>query len=108
MASGLGCLLRSALLRTDLRMDGRLRRAEQAAKKLNKPAAGSDIHLNKGFKQSIKTIEKTAASHFYRPDLRKAAIARYAALYHDQRVKKNVGKRAAASIKKGRTSKRTA
>ena len=71
--------------------------------------AGSDIHLNKGFKQAVKTIEKTAASHYYRPDLRKAAGARYAALYHDQRVKKNVGKRAAAAaIKKGRTSKRTA
>ena len=79
----------------------------QAEKRPNKPVSGSDIHLNKGFKKSIKTIEKTACSHFYRPDLRRAAIARYSALYHDQRTKKEVGKRAkATAIKKARTSKR--
>jgi hypothetical protein len=66
----------------------------QKPKKQHNPSdATYTIPLKKGWKKSLKTLDGTAASHFYRADLRKAFFARYASLYCDDKIANNTGKR---------------
>ena len=60
----------------------------------------AEIALNRDFRRVEKTIKSQAIDNFYRADLKKAALAKYSAVYRSNRVAKGVKK--TAPIKKGR------
>jgi len=60
----------------------------------------ASIALNKNFRRTEKTIKSQAIDNYYRPDLKKAALAKYTAVYRSNRVAKGVKK--VAPVKKGR------
>mmetsp|Transcript_33611 Transcript_33611/g.77550 ORF Transcript_33611/g.77550 Transcript_33611/m.77550 type:complete len:149 (-) Transcript_33611:373-819(-) len=68
----------------------------------SKPSAASvEIPLNRCFRRSAKTIGNTAGSPYYRPDLQKAALAKYDKIYRANRIAKGVKK--PVLTKKGRS-----
>ena len=58
------------------------------------------IALNKDFRRVEKTITSQATDNYYRPDLKKEALAKYSAVYRGNRAAKGVKK--AVPIKRGR------
>lgn len=63
-----------------------------ATKHHRKPkAAVKTVPLAKGHDRSIDTVNKRLYSGFYRPDLRSAALARYAALKRTSRTRQSKG-----------------
>ena len=60
----------------------------------------ASIALNKNFRRTEKTIKSQSIDNYYRPDLKKAALAKYTAVYRSNRVAKGVKK--VAAVKKGR------
>eukprot|EP00549_Striatella_unipunctata_P021571 CAMPEP_0118673532 /NCGR_PEP_ID=MMETSP0800-20121206/376_1 /TAXON_ID=210618 ORGANISM="Striatella unipunctata, Strain CCMP2910" /NCGR_SAMPLE_ID=MMETSP0800 /ASSEMBLY_ACC=CAM_ASM_000638 /LENGTH=153 /DNA_ID=CAMNT_0006568609 /DNA_START=229 /DNA_END=690 /DNA_ORIENTATION=- len=61
------------------------------------------IPLNKHFRATVHTISSQAVDNYYRPDLKKAALAKYSCVYRANRVAKGIKK--ALPVKKGRYSK---
>ncbi|KAJ8774199.1 hypothetical protein K2173_009630 [Erythroxylum novogranatense] len=59
-------------------------------KKQNKPAAlRHDSVMNKEFRRMTKAVENQVADNYYRPDLKKAALARLSAVHRSLKVAKS-------------------
>jgi large subunit ribosomal protein L28e len=72
----------------------------RSAKKSGNAVAVQSIPINKSFKKVVKTIESQTVSNYYRPDLKKDALAKYSCVYKANRVAKGIKK--AVPVKKGR------
>mmetsp|Transcript_23466 Transcript_23466/g.46886 ORF Transcript_23466/g.46886 Transcript_23466/m.46886 type:complete len:148 (+) Transcript_23466:248-691(+) len=58
------------------------------------------IALNKDFRRVENTIKTQATDNYYRPDLKREALAKYSAVYRSNRIAKGVKK--GVPVKKGR------
>lgn len=72
----------------------------KSAGKADSKAAVREIPINKSFKKVVKTIESTTVSNYYRPDLKRDALAKFSAVYKANRIAKNIKK--GVACKKGR------
>jgi large subunit ribosomal protein L28e len=73
----------------------------KTASKSDSKAASASVPVNKSFKRVVKTIEKTTADNYYRPDLKSDALAKYSKVYQANRIARGVKK--AVPVKKGRS-----
>jgi Ribosomal L28e protein family. len=74
----------------------------KTASKADKSVAIAETPMNKPFEKVCKNVEKTVVDNFYRPDLKKDALAKYSAVYQANRRAKGIKK--AVPVKKGRKS----
>ena len=72
----------------------------KTASKSGSTVAVQDIPINKSFKKVVKTIESKTLSNYYRPDLRRDALAKFSKVYQANRYAKDVKK--VVAMKKGR------
>jgi large subunit ribosomal protein L28e len=81
--------------------DNRAALTKKTKKAVNSGKAGKAvIALNKDFRRVEKTITSQATDNYYRPDLKREALAKYSAVYRGNRAAKGVKK--AVPIKRGR------
>lgn len=81
--------------------DNRASLTKKTKKAGNSGKAGkATIALNKDFRRVEKTITSQATDNYYRPDLKREALAKYSAVYRGNRAAKGVKK--AVPIKRGR------
>jgi large subunit ribosomal protein L28e len=81
--------------------DNRAALTKKTKKAVNSGKAGkASIALNKDFRRVEKTIVSQATDNYYRPDLKREALAKYSAVYRGNRAAKGVKK--AVPIKRGR------
>jgi len=71
-----------------------------ALTKKTKKGGSAVIALNKDFRRVEKTITSQATDNYYRPDLKREALAKYSAVYRGNRAAKGVKK--AVPVKRGR------
>lgn len=72
----------------------------KSASKCDTTTAIQEIAINKSFKKVVKTLESKIVSSYYRPDLKRDALAKFSAVYKANRIAKKVKK--ALPVKKGR------
>ena len=81
--------------------DNRASLTKKTKKAVNSGKAGkASIALNKDFRRVEKTIVSQATDNYYRPDLKREALAKYSAVYRGNRAAKGVKK--AVPVKRGR------
>ena len=72
--------------------DGKVALVKSVPQHVNKPQHRTkEVSLMKGHERAAKTINKHLYRSFYRPDLRSAALAKYAALKRTTRTRQSKG-----------------
>ncbi len=72
----------------------------KTASKSGNTVAAQEIPINKKFTKVVSSIESKVVSNYYRPDLKRDALAKFSKVYQANRIAKGVKK--AVPVKKGR------